>query len=185
MTTRGFSYLRMPDEDLSPPLPLSIERVKDHLGIDDFDDYDNVIDDVLSSAIEEVEEFLCVSLTPNLVTVRWEELTTDELPYGPVNEIISVQDGNGGGVTGYQIEGLIGGFVDIKANRANPTVVKYKAGYAEGKVPNPIILSILKLAVTNFEQRTDFDLSGKVSSTPLPNDWRKTCMPYRRITWAG
>ena len=177
MRTRGFSISK---EITSSSEPVTLEMLKAHLQID-FTKHDTLLNIMLQAAREAVETFLCASLIETTITARWEELSTEELPYGPVNEIVSIYDGDGNSISGTAIEGLMKGFVSIKANRTSPTVVQYKAGYES--VPYNIQLAIMKLATDNFEHRTGIDLTAG-SSGLLPNNWKSVCYPYRRISWA-
>lgn len=179
MESRGFSIKKVS----GVVEPVTLGAYKAHLEID-FDKHDTLLTEFLVSARIEIENFLCVSLIETTITARWEELGSEELPYGPVHSIETVKDKDGEDVTGHTIEGMEGSFMSIKADRTEPTVIVYKAGY-QPPIPHPIKLAIMKRATDHFEQRTGFDLSGNVGAQPLPNDWKSVCRPYRRITWAA
>lgn len=179
MTTRGFSILREPTTEEEP---VDLDMLKKYVSIA-FSAHNDLLDELLSEAREEVEKFLCHSLVESTITVRWEELTSRELPYGPVKEIISVT-GPDSPITGHTIEGLIGSFVTIKANRSEPTVIKYLAGYP-AEIPKPIKLAIMKRACEHFTDRTGNVLVGRAGVETLPNNWKSACRSYRRMTWTS
>jgi uncharacterized phiE125 gp8 family phage protein len=179
MISRGFSIIKVTADAVVEPVTLPL--LKKHVEID-FSDHDDLLEQLLISAREQVEKFLCVSLVDTSITVRWEELSTEELPYGPVHTI-AVTDEYNSAVTGHTIEGLIGSFVKIKANRTSPTIINYTAGYPH-PIPRPISLAIMKLATDHFEARTGIDLSSNEGGQ-LPNNWKATCRSYRRIPWSA
>jgi len=176
MTTRGLSISRVETGEE----PVTLEELKSHLSID-FNDHDSLLNILLTQAREQVEEYTATTLLASDYVVRWEQVTTEELPYGPVIGVESVKDKDGEDVLSYSLEGLMGKFVSIKADSLTPVIVNYSAGYTS--VPFGLKLAIMKLASDNFEQRTGFDVSGKMTFQNFPNDWRKTAAPYSRKTW--
>ncbi|MCF2517130.1 phage head-tail connector protein [Dyadobacter sp. CY351] len=183
MTSRGISIKKQVVDGAQEPVTL--EEFKSHVQVS-YESQDQLLETLLVSARQQIEKFLCVSLVETLITIRWEQLTRQPLPYGPVNEIISVADKSDTTIDlgGYTLEGQIGDFMKIKADRSEPTVITYRAGYGVDAtdVPEDLRLAIMKKATDDFEFRTGTPLSGAVE-TSLPNNWRSTCQPYRRISW--
>ncbi|MBO9611050.1 MAG: phage head-tail connector protein [Dyadobacter sp.] len=177
MVTRGFTYSRIETGEE----PVDLAMYKAHLEID-FSDHDTLLQFLLKAARKQVEKFLSVSLVTSTITARWEELTSVEIPYGPVISVTSVKDAAGEDAT-HTIEGMVPGFARIKAGRAMPTILMYEAGMAE--VDEDIQLAIMKLATDNFEQRTGLDLSGRGGYQLFANNWMKTVASHKRITWAA
>lgn len=176
VVTRGLTVRR--GESLVEPVLLG--ELKSFLQID-FDDHNTLLNTLLVSARESVEKFTGTTLCNNVdMVARFEECSTEEIPYGPVKSITSVLDKNDGEVS-HEIEGLLPGHVKIALNRESPTIIRYIAG--SETIPYPLKVAIMKLATDNFEQRTGFDLSGRMSMTEFPNNWKVTATPYRRITW--
>lgn len=176
MTTRGLSVKKVKVEGAQEPVTL--EFLKDHLAID-FEDWDTLLEELLLSAREEVEAYTGLSLVDSELTVRWEELTTRELPYGPVKSVTSVQDKDNETLTCHTVEGV--DFLTIKADRCSPTVVKYLTGYDE--VPAGLRLAIMKLATDHFKNRSG--ISMEQYAQKLPNDWKSVAKKYSRRTWLG
>jgi uncharacterized phiE125 gp8 family phage protein len=173
MATRGFTIVKI----ASMIEPVDLDRLKSYVQIRS-NTHDNLLNELLTEAREEVEKFLCVSLVDTQITVRWEEMETEELPYGPGRSLVSVKDKDGSDVS-HEVEGLIGDFISIKADRSEATVIKYVAGYLDS-IPKPIALSIMKLVVDHFEERKGIVLQ---TSSSLPNNWKTTCRPYRRLSF--
>lgn len=176
MVTRGFS-IKKKVTSLTEPVELDLLKtyVQVRSGF-----HDTLLTELLTEARERVEKFLCLSLVETEITVRWEELSTEELPYGPVKSLTSVSDSSGT-IVSFVMEGMLESNVSIRANRSEPTVIKYIGGFTED-VPKPIKLAIMKLVCDNFEFRTGITLE---TVQQLPNDWKKTCRPYRRIPWTA
>jgi uncharacterized phiE125 gp8 family phage protein len=174
MVTRGITVRKVVVDGAQEPVTL--EDLKSHLAID-FEDWDPLLEEFLLSAREEVESYTGLSLVESNITARWEELTTRELPYGPVKSVTSVQDKDDVDLTCHTLEGL--DFKTIKANSCSPTVVKYLAGFDE--VPAGLRLAIMKLATDHFTNRTA--VSMEQYTQKLPNDWKSVAKRFSRKTW--
>jgi len=156
--------------------PITLEMLQEHLSID-FDDHATLLNVFIPAAREQVEKYTGLSLIDSDITARWESLTEKELPYGPVKEIVSVQDKDDEDITSHTVEGI--DFLSITANSETPVVVKYKTGY--DVVPFSLQLAIIKLASDHFENRNGIAIGG----SSLPNDWKATCRPHSRKSWLG
>lgn len=178
MPTRGFDIIKVESGDE----PVSLEMLKTYLEVRS-DAHDSLLRDVLLiAARKRVERFLCVSLVESDITVRWEEISgSEELPYGPVQELTSVTDEDNE-IVAFKREGLMGSFVGINVTRSEPTIIRYKAGYPLPLKEEPIKLAIMKLVVDDFEERKGISLDP---ANKLPNDWKATCRTYRRIPWTA
>ena len=156
MTTRGLSITTaiIGDE------PVTLDELKDFAAVD-FDDHDEMLSELLVSARDEVERYTGLSLIQKTITARWEELTTAEIPYGPVTAIVDEVN--------YTIEGLIGDFPCLKADSEAPITITYTAGYLE--VPNTLKTAIKILATEMITKRG----SG--------SDWKKVAARYSRKSW--
>lgn len=163
--TRGLSIVKIAE---TGDEPVTLEELKAHLAID-FDDHDALLNSLLKSARQTVEKYCAVSLVETTRKARWEQLTTAEIPYGPVTAIVDESS--------YTIEGLIGDFPSIVSDGESVVTIEYTAGYVE--VPEPLKLAIMKLATDNFSQRTGISIEGARNM----NDWRKTAAPFSRKSW--
>jgi len=179
MTTRGLSVQRRPVDGAVEPV--TIEDLKLHLAIDS-NDHDDLLNKLLADAREQVELYTGLSLIESNVKARWEELTTCELPYGPVISIRSVKDSAEALVTDYSLEGFTGSFVSLKADSSSPIMVEYVAGY-EGDIPAGLQLAIMKLATDNFSFREGFSITGANGAKSLPTSWEKSAARYTRKSW--
>lgn len=180
MVTRGLSVVKAVVDDAEEPVTL--DELKRHLAID-FDAHDELLADLLYAARESVEKYTNLSLIDTNLTVRWEALTTRPLPYGPVKSITSVKDKDNVDITTHTLEGQEGGQMSIKADREEPTIVKYVAGFDQ--VPNALRLAVMKCASDDFTNRTGISLENNVAAQRLPNDWRATARPFMAKTWIG
>jgi uncharacterized phiE125 gp8 family phage protein len=149
MTTEGLSiFSTVVDGALEP---VTLDELKLHLAIDT-DDHNALLDSLLQGARREVEKYTGLSLIKRNVKVRWEKLTTAELPYGPVSSITSVKDKDGELRTDYEQQGLFGDFVSIQADTETPIVIEYIAGY-DIEIDAGLRLAILKKAAEDFTYR--------------------------------
>lgn len=171
--TSGFS---VDLSDVTGHEPVTLQLLKEFLVID-FDDWNTVLDVILSAAREEVEKYTNLSLIQRNVTARWECATTVSLPYGPVVEITSIKDTEDTDLE-YSPEGL--DFPSYKLERYYPTVIKYKAGYAVSKVPKGLQLAIIKCASDHYTADTGKVLDSKMA---LPDDWRSLARKYSKRSW--
>lgn len=175
--TRGFSIIKtVPNAAIEP---VDLDQLRRYVQVRS-ETHDDLLNFLLTAARQSVENFLCVSLVETAIEVQWEQLDTEELPYGPVRSLTSVTDKDNTEVS-HTVEGLIGSFISIKADRTSPTVIRYVAGYAE-PIPFDIQLGIMKKVVDDFEARTGIVLE---TSSMLPNNWKNSCSSYSRLTWVS
>ena len=177
--------------------PVSLSLVKEFLRIDDADtSQDNVLALQITSAREEVEEYLRRSLITR--TYSWEVDADDIrgktfLPRPNIQSITSITtyDESGGSETSavvdasnYQlIEGLYfvsrNDGITITINRFDrAATIVYVAGYGDAAtdVPSKIREAILKLIATNFEVREEAHVGTAVGK--VADDWRKGIKSY-------
>lgn len=159
MTTRGLSIVTT----ITGGEPVSLDEFKDFASID-FDDRNEMLGEMLVSAREEVEQYTGLSLIQKTITARWEELTTAELPYGPVTAIEDQED--------YTIEGLLGSFPNLKADSEVPVTITYTAGYTD--VPKGLKDAIKICASEMFAHRGEG-----------PKSWKKVAAKYSRKGWTA
>lgn len=167
LVTSGLSIRKVPTTEVEP---VDLAMLKKHLQID-FDDHDQLLEFLLESAREEVEQYTGLSLIESTVTVRWETLTTGVLPFGPVKEITS-------DISAYTKKGL--DYPSITANSYEPVEITYTAGFET--VPSALQLAIIKLATDNFTQRVGIELNSNAAAV-LPNDWKSVARKYSKRSW--
>ena len=177
--TRGLSITKT----VTGASPVTLSEVKDYLLLGDNTTHDDLITRLIIAGTKAVEKYCNISLMAVSCTVRYEEAGRVELPYGPIQEVLSVEDKDGGEITDYTQEGLVGGFITLDLERDEPTVITYTAGYTD--TPEDLKLSIIKWVTDNFEARTGFDMAGKATVQMLPTHWKLLANSYRRIVWWG
>ncbi|MGA9651873.1 head-tail connector protein [Pedobacter sp.] len=176
MRTRGLSISRVLVDGAQEPVTL--DDLKSFVAID-FEDHDQLLENCLLSAREEVEGYTGLTLVDSNYTVRWQELTERPLPYPPVKSITSIQDKlvDGEDLTEVTIDDL---YV-VTANRIYPTVIKYLAGYGDD-VPNALRLAVMKCAADHFTHRSGISLDQNAVAK-LPNDWKSVAKRHSVKSW--
>jgi len=154
--------------------PVDLDAIKRHLAID-FDEHNDLLEELLVAAREDVENYTGLSLVDSTITASWKTLCSSELPYGPVKNIISVSDG----IDEIEVLSYGGAFKSVTAERIYPTTITYETGF-EKPIPQGLKLAILKLASDNFEQRTGISIGGNQTIQTFGNDWKNTCKRYSR-----
>lgn len=167
IVTTGMSVSRVE----TGPEPVDLVALKSHLQID-FPDHDDLLAMFLVAAREEVEKYCGITLVDSEYKVRWESLSSDVIPYGPVIAITS-------DISDYTKTGL--DYPSIKADSSEPVEIEYTAGFVT--VPAGLKLAIIKLASDNFTLRTGIAVAGQNSVQSLPNDWKSLARKYGRRSW--
>lgn len=181
--TRGLRIAKFKQQGADEPV--TIEELKGFLAIDS-DDHDELLYSLIKSAREEVENYTGLSLIKSNVIAKWESLDTAELPFGPVLSLDSVKDKDGETIVSdkFYVEGIMGSFVNIKADTDSSITFAYVAGYDASTIPEGLKLAIMKNATDDFEQRTGVDTTGKMSKDLFPNNWKSKARKYsRRSCW--
>jgi len=159
----------------------NIAFVKRYLSIST-DTHDDLLNDLIIAAREEVERASCLSLVLQTIRAEWSAAYGDTRLINPkVIAITSVKDGNGNTLTldlDYKLKGQDKKI--ITGDFPNGLVLVYTAGYGVN-TPTDLRLAITKHVAENFEVRTGISLSG-TNMKLLPNNWRTTVAMYRP-TW--
>ncbi len=146
------------------------------------DVHNTLLNDLIISAREEIEQVAGISIVEQTITAEWTEAYGEtKLPNPKILSIVSVKNGLSEDLTlntGYKVFGqskktIIGDF-------PKGLIVEYKAGYGSN-TPNDLKLAIAKHVTENFEIRTGISI-GNQSANLLPNNWRNTAINYRP-TW--
>ncbi len=135
--------------------PVSRETAKHHLKVDSVQD-DIKIDRLIRAAREVCEKYLNHSLINRTVTATLNNSCGNiYLPYGPVKEIISVNNSSGTalGTTQYFITGTK--FRRLQWPREDNIIIVYTAGYGENCIPAQIQEGILEQIAYMYENAGD------------------------------
>jgi uncharacterized phiE125 gp8 family phage protein len=177
-----------------PPVILPLADAKAHLAIDAADTHDDdKIKAYVAAATAHVDGpagWLGRSLGEQTLEARRCGFPTWlRLPYGPVLSVLSVKydDADGAEQTLDPSQYVVHGDVICQAaNVSWPAVasgpesvrVQYEAGYADGKVPTPILQAI-KLMVGDFYRFTESATMGSVNAVLMSATVERLLDPYR------
>lgn len=177
-----------------PTAILPLADAKAHLAIDAGDTNDDEkITAYVAAATEHVDGpagWLGRSLGKQTLELRSCGFPTwISLPYGPVLSVVSIKYDDTDGAEQTLDPSLYveyGGVICPAANTAWPATrsgpesvrVQYEAGYADGKVPTPIIQAI-KLMVGDFYRFTESATMGAVNAVPMSATVERLLAPYR------
>lgn len=154
----------------SDDMPITLEQAKAWLKMEGIDDDDLIINDLISEAVEWVQEYCGISVMPQTVTAYIQVKNSLELPYGPVLSVLTV---DGLELYGSNILDMPNGFVSISKPGKYPVV--YKAGY--DPVPAGIIGVIKAYIAYAYEHRGDDleEVTEKISPVAI-----QKALPYVR-----
>lgn len=165
--------------------PVSLADVKralnlqfDSEGSYEFNDDDTLLLDLIARCRAYIEEYTGLSLAPKtLKSVLRNELGGVEIPYGPVTEVTTLVDGDGGAVipTYYGNQ-----FKTILSPCLCNLVVTYTAGYAAGKCPTGLRSAIIEEVVFRYNNRGDQQQEYASSSVALCESALNLAAPYKR-----
>ncbi len=146
--------------------PLTVQEVKDYLRLEgfiddsessstEFDDDDSLIADLIQSCRERLELFTGLSFIPKTYEVELTNLAGYiALPFGPVNDVTSVEDVNGTTLTYTTSNNLSKLKTPVQAN----IIVTYDCGYAT--LPKALKEAMFKEIAYRYEHRGDEENSG-------------------------
>lgn len=155
--------------------PVTVAQAKLYMNIDsDYTEMDGIISDLITSAREWIEQYTGLSLIEKDLTAYVKE-SAYEIPNGPVIQIDGLKDLEG---TDVQYTKIGPSDYPVIYLTRYPAVISYKAGYAEGKVPSPIIEAIKMLTQTNYENRESFVVGQTINEAP--NGVISKIQPYSR-----
>lgn len=127
------------------PEPLTLEEVKEYLNID-YPDWDTTLTMMITASRQRAEKYMGRSLVPQTLEVSWARTNGYiDLPYSPINQILSAVDKDGNPV---EYEENDQGKVKAK----NGTVFTYEAGTWD-VYPENVRLGLLKDISSFFEYR--------------------------------
>lgn len=153
--------------------PVTVLEAKNWLKIDVPDD-DLLLADLITSARQQCEGYLNISLIDRTVTA-WLQIGLDEirLPYGPVKTVTNVTNYKGDPIVGYVLKYEMFQALDPT------TEVKavYSAGFEDG-LPKQFKTAILSQVAWLYEHRGD----EKEADTTLGPEVMRKLKPYRRVT---
>jgi hypothetical protein len=154
-SNRSIDVQRVRTSNLPEDLPVSLQTAKEWLKMAGIDDDDALIQELISEAVDWLEEYCGLSIVPQTITAYLIVKNRIELPYGPVNTITSVNDAAYDPLTSTcNLFNPSTGFVNISGY--GTYTVEYEAGYTV--VPPALIGAIKAYVAYAYEHRgDDFD----------------------------
>jgi len=141
--------------------PVTIQEVKDYLRLEgfiddiespssDYDDDDEIISDLITSARQRLEAFTGLSFIPKTYQIEICNLAGDfVIPYGPVTEILGVEDTSGTALTYTTTINLS----KLKTPVQDDIVIEYVCGYAV--LPKGLKEAMMKEIAYRYTNRGD------------------------------
>ena len=160
--------------------PFSVQEFKDWGKIDVSDD-DVLIEELITSAREICEGFLCISLIPRTVIAILDNSNGNSyLPYGPVVELISITDVDGNAITTDNYKLQLEDFKRLSYPYSKYVRLEYTAGY--DTVPRKIKTGILQQLLYMYQHRGDEVYISRTGSIDvgLAPEAESTLSPYSR-----
>ena len=154
--------------------PVTLAEAKNWLKIDVPDD-DTLLSTLITSARQDCESYLNISLIERTVTA-YLQIGLDEirLPYGPVKTVTNVTNFRGDRIHGYELK-----YEKFKAlDSCTEVTATYDAGFINGALPKHFKVAILNQIAWQYEHRGD----ETEQQTTLSPDTMRKLKPYRRVT---
>lgn len=162
--------------------PLTLQDVKDHLGVNDFAS-DTRIDTCISQAKEYAEWYLSRTLMPTTLEIRLDAFPSEiELPMAPVSSITSITyiDTSGNlqtvSPTAYNLDNfhvvpyirpIFGGVWPSTRAERNAVRVRYVAGYADAaSIPESIRAALFLLVGHWVNQQNKIEAGDFITRVP-------------------
>lgn len=156
--------------------PFDVEVAKGWGKIDVSDD-DSIIETLITTARQQCEDFLNISLIARTVTAYLDNSAGNiRLPYGPVKEIVSITDDskdlNDIDEDNYELKGLL--FKTLSSPSNCHVIISYTAGY--DILPEHFKTAVKQQILYLYENRGDAKLMEQLSPIVAV-----TLKPYRRV----
>ena len=168
--------------------PLTVEEVKNYLRLEgfidnsesissDFDDDDAIIETLIRSARERIEEFTGLSLIPKTWEIEFTNLAGNfEIPFGPVNTIINVKDDEGDSISTDDFEVSLNGRL-LKTPKYENMTMLYEAGFIN--LPKGLKDAMYKEVAYRYINRGDENVDG------MSREAMNLAAKYKTVNWLG
>lgn len=159
------------DSSGDPIEPVSVDEVKSYMRLEgfqdvgesdstQFDDDDDLIEDLIVAARKKLEKLYGISLVNKTLRAVITNLAGDiEIPDGPVISITSLKDRDGSAITDFMVTGYteddneFNDFLTLESPCYEKMVMIYEAGYSE--VPEGLKIEIMRYVTWLFTYRGD------------------------------
>lgn len=168
--------------------PLTVNEVKNYLRLEgfidqsesissEFNDDDAIIEDLIVSARQRLEEYTGLSFVPKTYEIEFTNLAGNfEIPFGPVNTILSVQDEEGDSISTDDFDISLNGRLFKSPNYENMTM-QYEAGYTV--LPRGLKDAMYKEVAYRYINRGDENVDG------LSREAMVIAAKFKTANWIG
>ena len=168
--------------------PVTLSEVKQYLRIEgfidsteslssEFDDDDEIIDDLITSARERLEEYTGLSFIPKTWEIEFTNLAGDfEIPFGPINTIEYLRDDEGDSLSSDDFKVSFNGRV-LRYPKWENMTMKYESGYAV--LPKGLKDAMYKEIAYRYINRGDENKEG------LSKEAMVLASKYKTSNWLG
>lgn len=168
--------------------PLTVQEVKNYLRLEgfidqsesissDFNDDDAIIEDLIRSARERIEEFTGLSLIPKTWEIEFTNLAGNfEIPFGPVNQIVYLKDDMGESISTDNFDISLNGRLLKRPLDANMTML-YEAGFIS--IPKGLKDAMYKEVAYRYMKRGDDNVDG------LSKEAMNLASRFKTTNWLG
>jgi len=179
-----YSIIDVTDDSGEITEPVTLQEMKDYLRLEgyvdddestsddlsDFDFDDTLIEKMITAAREQIEKISASTI----VNKTWQAVINNyrklELPRGPIQSIVSLEDVDGVAITDYTTIGVFGDRIFLKSPNQCEMTITYTAGY--DVVPASLKIDIMRLVSYMYENRGD-DASIQKFASALAGKYRR------------
>jgi len=168
--------------------PLTVQEVKNYLRLEgfidnsesissDFDDDDVIIETLIKSARERMEEYTGLSFIPKTWEIELTNLCGNfDIPFGPVNSIIYLKDDEGDSISTDDFDLSFNNRI-LKTPTYENMLLKYEAGYTI--LPKGLKDAMYKEVAYRYINRGDENVDG------LSKEAMVLAAKYKTANWIG
>lgn len=134
--------------------PVTLAEVKSHLRVTFSDDDTYIESTLIPGCRAAVEQYCGLSLATKILKAQIVNAEGNiELPYGPVQQLVALEDSEGNAVSDYLSAGLL--FKRLQTQTCGYATATYIAGYVPGAIPFDLKLDLLRIIGYCYEHRGD------------------------------
>jgi uncharacterized phiE125 gp8 family phage protein len=168
--------------------PLTVNEVKNYLRLEgfidnsesissDFNDDDAIIEDLIRSARERIEEFTGLSLIPKTWEIEFTNLAGNfEIPFGPVLDVLYIWDDEGNSISTDNYELSLNKRLIKWPKQVNLSML-YEAGFVS--IPKGLKDAMYKEVAYRYMKRGDENVDG------LSKEAMNLASRFKTTNWLG
>jgi uncharacterized phiE125 gp8 family phage protein len=143
----------------------------------EFNDDDNIIEELIVSARERLEEYTGLSFVPKTIEIEFTNLAGGfEIPFGPVTTILYLRDSEGDSISTDDFEVSLNGRI-LKDPKWQNMTMQYECGYSV--LPKGLKEAVMKEVAYRYINRGDENVDG------LSREAMVLASKYKTANWIG